>query len=146
MLTTVLTGGGYQAAGSLDALNNGAKVIVAGLFVQLIFFGFFVIVAIAFDLSIHQDPTSQSRTHSLWRRHMWALYSGSTLIMIRSVFRAVEYLQGFDGYLLGHEAYLYLFDAVLMFLVMVLFNCVHPSEIVALIARDDRGYKMHSLP
>ncbi|KAH6840591.1 RTA1 protein [Chaetomium sp. MPI-CAGE-AT-0009] len=139
-------GGGYQAAGSLDALNNGAKVIIAGLFVQLIFFGFFVIVAVAFHLSINRDPTSQSRTHSLWRKHMWALYSGSALIMVRSVFRAVEYLQGFDGYLLSHEVYLYVFDAVLMFLVMILFNRVHPSEIVALIARDGGGYKMGGLP
>lgn len=146
VLTAFSIGGGYQAAGSLDALNNGAKVIVVGLFVQLIFFGFFGIVAVAFDIAIHQSPTWQSQTHSLWRRHMWALYAGSTLIMVRSVFRAVEYLQGFDGYLLSHEAYLYIFDAVLMFLVMVLFNYVHPSEIVALIPLDDRGYKMDSLP
>ncbi|KAL2126588.1 hypothetical protein VTI74DRAFT_574 [Chaetomium olivicolor] len=138
-------GGGYQAAGSLDALNNGAKVIIVGLFVQLIFFGFFIVVAVAFDRSISRNPTWQSQTHSLWRRHMWALYLGSGLVMIRSVFRAVEYLQGFDGYLLSHEAYLYVFDAVLMVLVMVLFNRVHPSEVVARIAQDERDYKMARL-
>ena len=52
--------------------------------------------------------------------------------MIRSVFRVVEYLQGFSGYLLSHEVYLYIFDAVLMLCVMVIFNLVHPSEVVAL--------------
>ena len=145
MLTTVLTGGGYQAAGTLDALNNGSKVIIGGLFVQLIFFGVFVVIAVAFDRSIRRDPTPQSRTHSVWRKHMWALYVGSALIMVRSVFRAIEYLQGFNGYLLGHEAYLYVFDAVLMFLVMALFNRVHPSEVVALIAQDERDCKMGAL-
>jgi hypothetical protein len=60
--------------------------------------------------------------------------------MVRSVFRAIEYLQGFDGYLLSHEAYLYGFDAVLMFLVMVLFNYIHPSEVADLLVREDREW------
>ncbi len=145
MLTTVLTGGGYQAAGTLDALNSGSKVIIGGLFVQLIFFGVFIVVAVAFDLSIRKSPTPQSGTHLVWRKHMWALYIGSALIMVRSVFRAIEYLQGFNGYLLSREAYLYVLDSVLMFLVMALFNRVHPSEVVALIAQDEREYKMGAL-
>lgn len=114
---------------------------------QLIFFGIFVAVAVCFDLSIRRLPTSQSQAyHLVWRRHMFALYLGSVVIMIRSIFRAVEYLQGFDGYLLSHEAYLYIFDATLMFLVMILFNYVHPSEIAALITHDDRQWKMGILP
>ncbi len=51
--------------------------------------------------------------------------------MVRSIFRVVEYLQGFDGYLLSHEAYLYVFDSVLMLVLLVVFNVVHPSEVVA---------------
>ncbi|KAF6843736.1 RTA1 domain protein [Colletotrichum musicola] len=127
-------GGGYQAAGSLEALNNGAKIIIAGLFVQLIFFGFFIFVAVAFHRSINAAPTGRSNSSIPWRKHMTALYVGSFLIMVRSIFRAVEYLQGFDGYLLSHEAYLYLFDALLMFIVMVLFNWIHPAEVAALLS------------
>lgn len=65
--------------------------------------------------------------------------------MIRSVFRVVEYLQGFSGYLLSHEVYLYIFDSVLMFFVMVIFNVVHPSEVVALVNGGrvaKKGWKM----
>lgn len=50
--------------------------------------------------------------------------------MVRSIFRAVEYLQGFNGYLLRHEAYLYVFDAALMLFVMIIFNFIHPGEIM----------------
>lgn len=39
--------------------------------------------------------------------------------------------QGNDGYLISHEAFLYIFDALLMLMVMVIFNVVHPSEINA---------------
>jgi len=46
----------------------------------------------------------------------------------------VEYLEGFSGYLLSHGVYLYLFDSVLMLCVMVIFNIVHPIEVVALVS------------
>ncbi|KAM5341550.1 hypothetical protein ACJ41O_014581 [Fusarium nematophilum] len=140
-------GGGYQSAGSLEALNNGAKVIIAGLFVQLVCFGVFIVIAVAFDRSIRQSPTGRSRVVR-WKKHMMVLYVASMLIMVRSIFRAVEYLQGFNGYLLKHEVYLYLFDAVLMFLVMVLFNCIHPAEITAILAQRGNAYglKMGPVP
>ncbi|KZL66851.1 RTA1 domain protein [Colletotrichum tofieldiae] len=141
-------GGGYQASGTLEALNTGAKIIIVGLFVQLICFGFFVVIAVAFHRSINSAPTGRSNSGIPWRKHMMALYLGSFLIMVRSIFRAAEYLQGFDGYILRHEAYLYIFDALLMFFVMVLFNIIHPSEIAAILAGG--GYvhelKMDALP
>lgn len=77
-------------------------------------------------------PTQQARTLS-WRKHIITLYLASFLIMVRSIFRVVEYLQGFDGYILEHEAFLYIFDATLMFSVMAIFIVVHPSEINALL-------------
>ncbi|RTE78510.1 hypothetical protein BHE90_007001 [Fusarium euwallaceae] len=136
-------GGGYQAAGSLEALQNGAKVIIVGLFVQLFCFGVFIVIAVAFDRSMRQSPTGRSHVVP-WKKHMKVLYVGSMLIMVRSLFRAIEYLQGFDGYLLKHEVYLYIFDAVLMFLVMVLFNWIHPAEITAILGKmgNSSGYKM----
>ncbi|KAI0385980.1 RTA1 like protein-domain-containing protein [Hypomontagnella monticulosa] len=131
-------GGGYQASGSLEALNTGAKVIIVGLFVQLIFFGILIVTAAHFYLAISNAPTGRSSSGFPWQKHMAVLFAASILISVRSVFRVVEYLQGFDGYLLSHEAYLYVFDALLMFAVMVLFNIVHPGEIVSLMG----GWKM----
>lgn len=37
---------------------------------------------------------------------------------------------GSDGILLDHEYFLYIFDAALMFITMVLFNVYHPSRII----------------
>lgn len=75
------------------------------------------------------------------------MYVTSCLIMIRSLFRVVEYLQGFNGYILEHEAFLYIFDALLMFSVMAVFIAVHPSEVNALLkggqaAKGHFGTKM----
>lgn len=60
---------------------------------------------------------------------MGALYVSSVLILVRSVVRVVEYIQGMDGYILSHEAFLYVFDGLLMFLVLLVFVLVHPSEV-----------------
>ena len=109
-------------------------MIVGGLLIQLVFFGLFIIVAITFDRKIRKQPTALSRDPQIpWYKHLITLYAASTLIFIRSIFRVVEYAQGNDGYLLGHEYFLYIFDAVLMLGVMTIFNVVHSSEVNAML-------------
>lgn len=123
-------GGGIQSAGSLELLHAGEKIIVVGLFLQLTFFGFFILVAGLFHYRFMRSNAQPAGAHQLpWRRHMHVLYIASGLIMIRSVFRVVEYLQGNNGFLLRHEYFLYIFDAVLMLVVMCLFNWSHPAEV-----------------
>lgn len=69
---------------------------------------------------------------------MIALYTASILILIRSVIRVVEYLQGYDGYLMKHEAFIYVFDALLMFITVLVLMYEHPSEINCLIGRGQK--------
>jgi hypothetical protein len=151
--------------GTLSSLHAGEKIIIGGLFVQLVFFAFFIVVAAMFHYRLVNDKplrrginravhfgngrkhrqlastSSAAVTATLshaevdtlpWKRHLYNLYIASTLIIVRSVFRVIEYLQGNSGYLLSHEVFLYLFDALLMLAVMVLFLGVHPSEITEL--------------
>lgn len=117
----------------------GSNIIIAGLILQLVFFGFFVVVAVAFDCRIRGSPTALSRDALVpWYKHLVMLYVASALIMVRNLVRLVEYVQGNDGYVLGHEVFLYIFDALLMLGVVVIFNVNHPSEIKAML----RGGKM----
>jgi hypothetical protein len=127
---TQTIGGGIQSSGSLDSMKFGEHIIVAGLFVQILFFGFFIITAGSFDMKLRKYPIPRCfEGHIPWRKHLNVLYGTSVLILIRSVFRLVEYLQGNDGFLLHHEIFLYIFDAVLIFIAMAVFNICHPSEI-----------------
>ncbi|KAF2848590.1 RTA1 like protein, partial [Plenodomus tracheiphilus IPT5] len=137
-------GGGIQAAGSLSMLHTGEKIIIVGLFLQLLFFGFFIVVAGLFHYRLVR-ANARGRTYGVnvrelpWKRHMLALYLGSGLIMFRSIFRVVEYVQGNNGYLLRHELYLYVFDALLMFVVMATFNWIHPAEVTDLYRKRISG-------
>ncbi|KAH7130053.1 RTA1 like protein-domain-containing protein [Dendryphion nanum] len=167
-------GGGIQAAGTLELLHAGEKVIIVGLFLQLAFFGFFVVVAGLWHWRIARAEVKESGSECdlsdggqrarrridaeagsgfpdtilksvVWKRHLYTLYVASGLIMFRSVFRVVEYVQGNNGYLLRHEYFLYVFDALLMFVVMVLFNFVHPAQITEQYQQrlaDERGMMM----
>ena len=116
--------------------STGNNIIIGGLVVQIIFFGFFMISAIIFQRRIMNHPTPESVADYVpWPKHMYALYSTSVLILIRSIFRVAEYVQGSDGVLLSTEAFIYVFDATLMFLVMAVFVVIHPSEVNCLLGR-----------
>ena len=64
---------------------------------------------------------------SLWKKHLYPLYIISGLIMVRSIFRVIEYAMGSKGYLLSHEWSMYIFDSLLMFAVTVIWAVRHPS-------------------
>ena len=112
-------GGGLQASGNHDL---GQKIIIGGLFVQIIMFSIFLVTSIVFHSKASKQSTALIFSSIVnWRRYLHILYITSILILVRSIFRVVEYLQGHDGYLTSHEIFLYIFDALLMFLVMLIF-------------------------
>lgn len=123
-------GGGIQSGGTLEMYDLGEKIIIAGLFVQIAVFGFFVATSVLFHTRIFKTPTSKSASGRVaWQRHLYVLYTTSALILIRSIFRVVEYLQGNDGYLISHEVFIYVMDALLMAAVMVIFAIWYISDL-----------------
>lgn len=148
-------------------MHLGEQIIIGGLFVQLIFFGLFIVVSAVFHYRLVRDlplkkrygPSlllksrrnrqstisatsvlSRNELYELpWKRHLFTLYVASTLILIRSIFRVVEYIQGNAGYLLSNEVFLYVFDATLMLFVMLAFNWIHPSQVTETYQKRLRG-------
>ena len=119
-----------------ESKDTGQNVVLGGLFVQIIFFGFFLISAIIFQLRISRRPTSMSVADYVpWKKHMTALHLSSVLILVRSIVRVVEYIQGPEGVIMSNEVFIYVFDGLLMFLVLVIFVVIHPSEVNCLLGR-----------
>ena len=56
-----------------------------------------------------------------WQSMMMMLYAISSLILIRCIFRIIEYAIGLEGYLLSYEWPLYVFNALLMVMTMIIF-------------------------
>lgn len=127
-LTYVCTGGGLLAASdSQSSQDLGNTIILLGLGVQVVFFSGFMVVTALFHLRINRRPTVKSRNSlAPWKPQIRVLYLVSALIMVRSVFRMIEYAQGHNGALLKKEIYVYLLDALLMIIVAGIFAFYHP--------------------
>ena len=84
-----------------------------------------------------------------WGKYMCALDAASIAILVRNIVRIVEYSQGSDGFIASHEMMLYIFDAFLIFCVVLTFHPgriikagsrsakVVPSDSMALIVQED---------
>ncbi|KAL0941404.1 rta1 domain-containing protein [Colletotrichum truncatum] len=106
----------------------GQNLIVAGLVIQIVLFGIFWLTSIIFHIRLAKYPTEASiNGGSPWKSGLWMLYIVSCFIMVRSIFRLIEYILGGDGYPLQNEWTLYVFDATLMFFVMVAYAWRFPS-------------------
>ncbi|KAJ5951717.1 RTA-like protein [Penicillium vulpinum] len=130
------SGAGIMVTSSENSTSTGQNVIIGGLIVQIVFFGFFLISAIIFQQRLSSHATAHAVAEQYpWRKHMWALHSSSILVLIRSIIRVVEYVQGTEGYLMSNEVFIYVFDGFLMFALMVIFVVIHPSEVNYLLGR-----------
>lgn len=107
------SGAGLLASGDASSQDTGEKVVVGGLFVQILFFGTFVAASAIFQWRQSRRPSALAGERP-WRKHMLGLYVVSVLIFVRSIVRVVEFLQGYDGYLMVHEVFIYVFDALPM--------------------------------
>ncbi|KAM3084448.1 hypothetical protein ACMFMG_001448 [Clarireedia jacksonii] len=131
-------GGGIMASGTISALKTGEYITIAGLCIQLAFFSVFIFTATIFHRRYLRATGGASTKVSVkyilnnrnWETLLYVLYATSALILIRSAFRVIEFAGGNDGYLLSHEVFAYLFDATLMFFVMVMLNIFHPSDVM----------------
>ncbi|KAI7205560.1 hypothetical protein KC316_g177 [Hortaea werneckii] len=142
----VQSGGGGMLANAKDqdTVDLANKIVLVGLALQILFFAFFVIVATTFHMRIIKAPTEKSTLQPTpWARYLWILYPASALIVVRCLFRIAEYAGGKNGVLLSTETYLYIFDALLMFAVAIIFNMQHPSLVVNKQAAAD--YRMEQL-
>lgn len=141
-------GGGILATAKQDKkkADAGNNIIIGGLVLQLLWFAIFVVVAAVFHRRLAASPTSRAQQPGIrWRSYLITLYVASGLIMIRSLFRVVEYVQGNNGYLLSLEVYLYIFDALMMFVTVSWFNWRHPGEIGLLLRNDKADDGGHTL-
>jgi magnesium-transporting ATPase (P-type) len=137
-------GGGIMASGTLSAITTGEHITIGGLAVQLVFFSVFIVASSIFHYRIRNSPTEKSLSRSrstTWELVMTGLYVASILILIRSIFRLIEYAQGNDGYLISHEVFMYVFDSTLMFFTMVAMSIFHPSKVLSRPSKPRRSSK-----
>jgi hypothetical protein len=117
-----------MASTHVSTASTGSDIVLTGLVVQIVLFGFFVAVALIFHRRMGATPTPKSEHIKLpWTRLMYILYITSTFILTRCIVRVAEFVECFEGYIILHEVFLYTLDAVPMAAVAAMLGIWYPA-------------------
>ena len=127
-------GGGQEASSDPSTQKLGAKVIMGGLVFQVIFFALFAALAVYVYCSpLYNQPSSseqqvEERTRADKQRMVrvfFALFVTILLILLRNVYRLIEFAVTPGSYIPSTEWLFYVFDFVPIFLAMVVYARWH---------------------
>jgi hypothetical protein len=100
--------------------------MVAGIVFQLVSITIFVVCAGDFLRRIQKLGYLSSASGSFMML-MGAMVLSVVCIYIRSIYRTVELVQGWDGYLITQESYFIGLDGAMMIISVGVFNVFHPG-------------------
>ncbi|KAL0936381.1 rta1 domain-containing protein [Colletotrichum truncatum] len=134
---TQVFGSIMPASGDPSALDMSKKLIMGGLLAQLIVICLFALSCWHSHRWAKREGPNLNATHAgiNWNKYYRMTYLVALLMFIRSLVRGIEYLEGQGGYIMSHEVFIYLFDAVLMVAIMALYLWIHPGRLVRDVGR-----------
>ncbi|KAJ5090955.1 hypothetical protein N7532_009639 [Penicillium argentinense] len=128
-----------QTDAKMDTVMLGVHIYMAGIGIQESFIVCFLALTIHLHRKLlHMENTGLQPMDKLargpfnWRFLFYTLYFSLTMITIRIAFRLAEYSKGVgaDEPTNTHEWYQYVFDALPMFLAVLILNVLHPGRIL----------------
>jgi hypothetical protein len=139
-------GGGMAATALQDdqSTDSGTHVMVAGLAVQVASMSLFIGLCVDFFLRVRKfqkqaDPSSRGNVfeekyahileNRLFMPFLYAIGICTILIYIRCIYRLIELAEGWDGYLILHERYFLVLEALFVFLAAFVMTVMHPGFI-----------------
>ena len=100
----------------------GTDIMVAGILFQLASIAVFTVLGVIFLVRVRKIG---------FERNLQLLVAATSLsvvtILVRSVYRAIELLQGWSGFLITHEPYFISLDGAMMVVAVGVFNILHPA-------------------
>lgn len=104
----------------------GTHIMVAGIVFQLFSITIFVICAADFIRRTMRRRLLQQLTGSVIPL-LGAMVLSVLCIYVRSIYRTIELLQGWKGFLITHEKYFIALDGAMMVVAVAVFNLLHPG-------------------
>ncbi|KAG7294588.1 hypothetical protein NEMBOFW57_004664 [Staphylotrichum longicolle] len=111
----------------------GVKILIGGLALQAVAFGFFMAIFGRFHYLAKRKGLVAADAPVGWEKVVTAVYVSSILILVRCIYRVAEFAEGIEGYAFTHEWMFWIFEAVPMLVAIGVFCVWHPS---ACLGRD----------
>ncbi|KAL2270520.1 hypothetical protein VTJ83DRAFT_2704 [Remersonia thermophila] len=122
-----------QCAGSAIATVNdwfgppaqvGIWVLVGGLAFQLLAVATFLVFLGRFHRIVSKAGILEGQA---WRKVVWAVWISSVGIVVRCIYRLVEFAEGIEGYSFTHEWVFYVFETIPVLVAIGIFCLWHPG-------------------
>ncbi|KAG0651878.1 rtm1 [Hyphodiscus hymeniophilus] len=107
-------GGTSSVSNDVDTQKRGYTIMKIGLVVQLLAFGFFIVISFRFH--VFSKRFRSSWPDAKWIPFLWAINIGCLMIF------------GVNGYLSAHEWNFYVFESAIILPVLVIYNIYHPAK------------------
>jgi len=134
ILSCLIQAGGSGIASSGNWTGNSAKVgtnvLIAGLSTQVATFVWFLAIVWRFSMKTRGKGVEVLAADAPvgWREVLHAIYASSALILVRCVYRVIEFALGIDGYPFNHEWVFYVFESLPMLPAISVFCIYHPAR------------------
>ncbi|KAL2223147.1 RTA1 like protein-domain-containing protein [Thermoascus aurantiacus ATCC 26904] len=121
------SGIGLAAAGNWEGIEKdiGFGILITGLVLQLVTFVLFLAIVLLFHLQAKSVGDGIDRGH---RMVLMGIYISGFFIIVRSIYRVVEFSLGIPSYTFSHEWPLYVLEAVPMLLAITVLGWFHPGR------------------
>ncbi|KAG8725150.1 hypothetical protein FRC11_001920 [Ceratobasidium sp. 423] len=145
--------GGAMAsiADTPDGAEQGGKIMLAGIVIQLVAVVLYTILGIEFVVRFGLDRPANSavlgerRKHAGWvgvpRGPVWVLVGlgiATLFIIIRSIYRTIELTDGWNGTIISTEKWFNWFDGAPIVIAMFTFNVFHPGYFLRNLESENR--------
>jgi hypothetical protein len=123
----------------------GTNMIIGGLALQMVVFGFFLAVAWIFHKCMRNGPVAAGEQIGGgwdWAGYLRMLYLVSGIITFRNLYRVIEYIMGEDGYLMTTEWSIYVLDALPMAVVLVICTKWYVGDMSKLLGEEQGDMEM----
>ncbi|KAF2491019.1 RTA1 like protein [Lophium mytilinum] len=132
VLSCLIQASGSGIASSGNWTGNSAKVgtdvLIAGLSTQVGTFVWFLAIVWRFSVLTKRGGLVVDGAPEGWLKVLWAIYASSALILVRCVYRVIEFALGIDGYPFTHEWVFYVFESLPMLPAISVFCVYHPAR------------------
>ncbi|CVL00272.1 hypothetical protein FPRO06_06214 [Fusarium proliferatum] len=134
--------GGGMVSAAVNKVNGntdpGVNTMVAGVVFQLA--SMTVFVALAIDFLVRSTRRGMLRSG---KQSSIPMLSAMTLslvcIYLRTIYRTIELIQGWSGYLISQEQYFIGLDGAMMVIAVGIFNFIHPASFLPRSSTEGTG-------
>jgi len=122
-------GGGMASEASNDINGDtkpGTDIMVAGIIIQMSSITVFVFLALDFLRRTIRQYILRSMKRTMVPL-LYAMMLSIIFIYVRSIYRTIELLQGWNGYLITTEIFFVMLDGAMMVPAVMVFNIIHPG-------------------